>query len=215
VNTLGVENIIIAASQVKSKLIQISTDYVFDGKKTGPWQESDKQNPISHYGLSKAAAESLICSEYFSESTIIRTSWLYSKYGKNFVKSMMRIGLDGEANLNVVSDQIGQPTSCIDLAHLIMDVIQLDIVAVILHGTNSGSTSWYEFAKVVFERSGFDVARIKPILSANYPQKAERPKNSVLGHEIFKKIGLKPMRNWELALKSDVQDVLNVVRSRG
>jgi dTDP-4-dehydrorhamnose reductase len=215
VNTKGVENIVIAASEVESKLIQISTDYVFDGRKTAPWQESDTQNPISHYGSSKAAAESLICSQYFSESTIIRTSWLYSKYGKNFVKAMLQIGLSGDDDFNVVSDQIGQPTSCIDLSHFIMDVIQLNISGMILHGTNSGSASWYEFAKVIFELTGFEEARVKPVSSENYLQKAERPKNSVLGHGNLEEFGLKPMRSWELALKSDVQEILNAVVSGG
>ena len=215
VNTKGVENLIVAASQNKSKLIQISTDYVFDGNKTGLWQENDKRNPLSYYGKTKAEAESLILQDYFSQSAIIRTSWLYSQYGKNFVKTMFNLGENGDSELNVVSDQVGQPTSCADLSYLILDVINADITGSILHGTNSGSASWYEFAKSIFQLSGFDSERVKPILSENYPQKATRPRNSVLGHQLFKEVGLKPMRNWDVALEFAIVDILNEVRRKG
>jgi dTDP-4-dehydrorhamnose reductase len=215
VNTKGVENLIVAASQNKSKLIQISTDYVFDGNKTGLWQENDKRNPLSYYGKTKAEAESLILQDYFSQSAIIRTSWLYSQYGKNFVKTMFNLGENGDSELNVVSDQVGQPTSCVDLSYLILDVIDADITGSILHGTNSGSASWYEFAKSIFQLSGFDSERVKPILSENYPQKATRPRNSVLGHQLFKEVGLKPMRNWDVALEFAMVDILNEVRRKG
>ena len=215
VNTKGVENLIVAASQNKSKLIQISTDYVFDGNKTGLWQENDKRNPLSYYGKTKAEAESLILQDYFFQSAIIRTSWLYSQYGKNFVKTMFNLGENGDSELNVVSDQVGQPTSCVDLSYLILDVINADITGSILHGTNSGSASWYEFAKSIFQLSGFDSERVKPILSENYPQKATRPRNSVLGHQLFKEVGLKPMRNWDVALEFAMVDILNEVRRKG
>ena len=215
VNTKGVENLIVAASQNKSKLIQISTDYVFDGNKTGLWQENDKRNPLSYYGKTKAEAESLILQDYFFQSAIIRTSWLYSQYGKNFVKTMFNLGENGDSELNVVSDQVGQPTSCVDLSYLILDVIDADITGSILHGTNSGSASWYEFAKSIFQLSGFDSERVKPILSENYPQKATRPRNSVLGHQLFKEVGLKPMRNWDVALEFAIVDILNEVRRKG
>ena len=215
VNTKGVENLIVAASQNKSKLIQISTDYVFDGNKTGLWQENDKRNPLSYYGKTKAEAESLILQDYFFQSAIIRTSWLYSQYGKNFVKTMFNLGENGDSELNVVSDQVGQPTSCADLSYLILDVINADITGSILHGTNSGSASWYEFAKSIFQLSGFDSERVKPILSENYPQKATRPRNSVLGHQLFKEVGLKPMRNWDVALEFAIVDILNEVRRKG
>jgi len=215
VNTTGVANLIATASKTKSKLIQISTDYVFDGNKDDFWQENDKRSPISHYGKSKADAESLILSDYFSQSVIIRTSWLYSKYGKNFAKTMINLGKNGASELNVVSDQVGQPTSCVDLSHLILDVIDGDLKGLILHGTNSGSASWYQFARTIFEFLGFDVARVKPTLSEKYPQKAERPKNSVLGHQCFADIGFKPMRNWEIALKSEVLDIFEAVERKG
>lgn len=213
VNTKGVENLIVAASKVSSKFIQISTDYVFDGSRKEPWQENDDTNPLSHYGKTKANAESLIQKQYYSESVIIRTSWLYSKYGKNFAKTMIQIGQNGVSDLNVVSDQIGQPTSCVDLSHLILNIIEADLSGLILHGTNSGSASWYEFAKSIFEFSGFDTERVKPILSENYPQKATRPKNSVLGHNYFSKVGLKPMQNWDVALGLAVLDIFKQVRN--
>lgn len=215
VNTKGVENLVAAALKTKSKFIQISTDYVFDGGKTAPWQENDELNPLSYYGKTKAAAESQILEDYISQSTIIRTSWLYSKYGKNFVKTMINIGDSGDSELNVVSDQIGQPTSCVDLSYLILDVIDADLTGSILHGTNSGSASWYEFAKSIFQLSELDPERVKPILSENYPQKATRPKNSVLGHQLLSEVGLKPMRNWEIALEFAMLDILNEVRHRG
>jgi dTDP-4-dehydrorhamnose reductase len=215
VNTKGVENLIVAASKTKSKFIQISTDYVFDGSQITPWQENDKRNPISYYGKTKADAESLILENYSAQSAIIRTSWLYSKYGKNFVKTMVNVGENGASELNVVSDQIGQPTSCVDLSYLILDVIDADLAGLILHGTNSGSASWHEFAKSIFKLSGFDSKRVRPILSKDYPQKASRPKNSVLGHGLFKEVGLKPMRNWYVALEFAMVDILNETRHKG
>ena len=131
------------------------------------------------------------------------------------MKTMFNLGKNGDSEINVVSDQVGQPTSCVDLSYLILDVINADITGSILHGTNSGSASWYEFAKSIFQLSGFDSERVKPILSENYPQKAIRPRNSVLGHQLFKEVGLKPMRNWDVALEFAMVDILNEVRRKG
>lgn len=215
INTIGVRNLIAAACTTESKLIQISTDYVFDGNKETSWKVDDKRNPISHYGKSKAEAELLILNEYFSQSVIIRTSWLYSKYGKNFVKTMISLGNHGDSELNVVSDQVGQPTSCADVSRLILNVIEANLGGVVLHGTNSGNASWHQFAQKIFNLLGFNAARVKPIMSQNYPQKAKRPKNSVLSHQNFSEIGMEPLRDWELALESELFEILENVERKG
>ena len=126
INSIGIQNLVQAAQTTKSKIIQISTDYVFDGESTEPWRENSKKNPISVYGKSKSTGEDYLFEEYPKGSTVLRTSWLYSKYRKNFVKTMIRLGLENSAELNVVADQVGQPTSCLELADVIQQIMDLD-----------------------------------------------------------------------------------------
>ena len=139
----------------------------------------------------------------------MRTAWLYGQWGKNFVRTMVRLALQETKTVDVVNDQIGQPTSAADLSVQIHKMIDRDIPAGIYHGTNSGEATWFEFAQNIFELSGADPSRVRPVDSTYYPRSAKRPAYSVLGHQRWYKEGLEPMRNWKEAL----EDVLPAIIS--
>ena len=203
INQEGVKNLATLCAQNNIKLIHFSTDYVFDGSKSTPYNEADDVSPQSIYGKSKLAGEKEIF-EYDISALIIRTSWLYSKYGKNFVKSMIRLGREKES-LNIVFDQVGTPTCAKDLAKVALDCIskheKWDKQKKIYHFSNEGVCSWYDFALAIFDNHSIH-CEIKPILSADYPTKAPRPHYSVLSKEKIKSdFGIK-IGHWSQALKS-------------
>jgi len=176
VNALGVRNLALTCRENNAVLVQISTDYVFDGTKDKPWGIYDLPNPINTYGESKYLGECFlktIGENYF----IVRTSWLFGKAGPNFVKTMLKLAL-AKSTIKVVNDQIGCPTYTADLAKAILDLINTKAYG-IYHITNQGAVSWYEFAKAIFALSGTKI-ELLPIDSSKYPASAERPKNSVL-----------------------------------
>lgn len=172
------------AQRDRTKLIHISTDYVFNGKHFRPYVESDKVAPLGVYGSTKVQGEQAIQKTLKTNSVIIRTSWLFSEFGNNFFKTMIKLGQDRE-NLNVVSDQIGTPTYAKDLAKAIMSIIQskdfnqVDFPTEIFHFSNEGICSWYDFAKTIFELANIQ-CQVNPIETANYPTPAQRPYFSVL-----------------------------------
>ena len=171
------------SKQFDAKIIHISTDYVFDGDANQPYSESDEVNPQGVYGKTKLQGE-LNCLKENSNSVIIRTSWLYSGFGNNFVKTMIRFGSERDS-LNVVFDQIGTPTYAADLARAILSVIQVSekdstkFIPGIYHYSNEGVASWYDFAKAIFEISEIDCI-VNPVLSDQFPTPAKRPHFSVL-----------------------------------
>jgi dTDP-4-dehydrorhamnose reductase len=215
VNLGGVENLYWAASAVGAKIIQISTDYVFSGQSEEPWNESAQTSGISCYGKSKSDAESFLLQEYRNESIILRTSWLFSAYRNNFAKTMVRIGRSESSKLRVVCDQIGQPTSCADLSELIKEMIIANLRGTVLHGTNTGQASWFEFAQEIFSQIGLDPDRIEPVSSKDYPQIATRPAYSVLGNEGLRKANLNVMRPWKDALAAEIFDIDAEVKREG
>ncbi len=172
-----------AAKQASAKLIHISTDYVFDGSACRPLTEAGKVNPTGVYGSTKLEGEQNVQTEN-PESVIIRTSWLYSAFGNNFVKTMLRLGKEKES-LNVVFDQVGTPTYAADLAGAILSVVRLSeknpkkLVPGIYHYSNEGVASWFDFAKAVFEISGVNCG-VTPVLSSEFPSSVKRPHYSVL-----------------------------------
>ena len=178
INAQGAKNLAIVCREFDVVLIHISTDFVFDGQKTAPYNEADIPNPISVYGASKLKGEVEIqktVKEYF----IIRTSWLYSEYGTNFMKTMLRLA-ETRDEINVVSDQIGTPTYGGDLAKVILTIINSKSTGFgLYHYSNEGVTSWYDFAKAIFEASNLKI-KTNPIKSAAYPTPAKRPAYSVL-----------------------------------
>ena len=198
VNATGAANLAHASRAIGAVFVQISTDYVFSGEGNQPWKEYDPHSPLSAYGRTKAAGEKLVLEIYPERSYIVRTAWLYSPWGKNFVKTMQKLALSNGNDVNVVSDQIGQPTSAISLAEQIVILVQSGAPFGIYHGTNSGQTSWFEFAQAIFSSIGADASRVKPISSSEFRQIAKRPGYSVLSHDSWKKNSVLPMEDWYL-----------------
>ena len=190
--------IAIAASAASARLVQVSTDYVFDGTATTPYAENSPLNPVSAYGRTKAAGEQYVIQEH-PRSYIIRTAWLYGAHGPNFAKTMLRLA-ETHATLAVVTDQVGQPTWTTDLARQIVLLLDSDAPFGVYHGTNSGLASWFDFARAVFEESGLDRERVTTTDSSHFVRPAPRPSYSVLGHDAWRAAGLEPMRGWREAL---------------
>ena len=188
-----------ATASVGAKLVQISTDYVFDGVATEPYPEDAPVAPVSAYGRTKAAGERLALTANPEGTYIVRTAWLYGAHGGNFAKTMVKLAASHDT-VKVVDDQLGQPTWTADLAAQIVALLDSDAPAGVYHGTNSGRASWFEFAQAVFEEAGLDAARVEPTDSSAFVRPAPRPSYSVLGHDAWERAGLKPMRPWREAL---------------
>lgn len=199
VNALGAANLATAAAEVGAKLVQVSTDYVFDGSATTPYAENTAVNPVSAYGRTKAEGERLAVEKNPGGTYIVRTAWLYGQHGPNFAKTMLTLAAKLDT-VSVVTDQVGQPTWTKDLANQIVALLDSDAPAGIYHGTNSGVASWNEFAQAVFTSAGLDAARVLPTDSASFVRPAPRPAYSVLGHDGWASAGIPPMRPWRDAL---------------
>lgn len=211
INAYGPGRLAKACSSIDAKFVHISTDYVFSGVSKKPWAENQIRVPASAYGRTKAEGERLVQEFYGHNSFIVRTAWLYSQWGQNFVKAMVRIALNETKPVNIVSDQIGQPTSALDLAIQIKQMIIHDATPGIYHGTNSGQATWFEFARKIFELSGANQDRILPIESADYPSPAKRPIYSILGHQRWIDEGMVPMRDWRKALKDALPTIIQAI----
>ena len=185
VNAEGAEKLAKLCKEFNIKLVHISTDFVFDGSNTRPYKETDVPNPSSVYGASKLQGEKNIM-ERLSSYFIIRTSWLYSEFGSNFVKTILRLA-DTQKEIKVVSDQIGSPTNAHDLADFLLEIISINSTNYgTYHFSNTGETSWYGFAKEVFRICNVS-ADLRPISSSAYASLANRPKYSVLDTKKGKK----------------------------
>ena len=196
VNAEGTKNITDAARLVNAKLIYVSTDYVFDGKKDGVYEVNDKVNPQNVYGLSKALGEKIVSS--YEKSFIVRTSWVFGINGKNFVKTMLKLA-ENHSQLNVVSDQIGSPTYTVDLAKLLVDMSQTDKYG-IYHANNEGFTSWADFAEYIFKSNNLDV-KVNHVTTKEYGQsKAQRPENSRLSKKCLIENGFNTLPTWQDAI---------------
>ena len=184
VNHLAVKKLVGVAKEQQAKLIHISTDYVFDGESDKPYKETDATNPINIYGETKLKGEQVVQEIMPINAIIIRTSWLYSEYGNNFVDTMLRLGKE-RYELNVVNDQIGSPTYATNLADVILEIIQntdfkeVDQATQIYHYSNKGEISWYEFAREVFKVAEIE-CKVKPMSTEQYLALANRPKNTVM-----------------------------------
>lgn len=199
INAEGAQNLALAARDEGATLIHVSTDYVFNGQATAPYGEDDERNPLGAYGRTKAAGEELILEAHPAGSVIVRTAWLYGQHGPNFVATMLRLAGEREI-LTVVDDQRGQPTWTRDLAHKLVEIIDADITHGIFHGTSSGETTWFGFAREIFSQAGLNPERIQPTDSASFVRPAPRPAYSVLGHDAWDRSGLTPIRSWQDAL---------------
>ena len=199
INALGAENLAIAAARSGARFVTVSTDYVFDGHATEPYAEDTPRDPINAYGRTKAAGEELALAAHPDGTFVVRTAWLYGAGGPNFAKTMVKLAGSHET-VSVVDDQFGQPTWTGDLATQIVALLDSDAPAGVYHGTNSGQTSWYGFARAVFAQAGLDPERVKPTDSSTFVRPAPRPSYSVLGHDGWARAGLSPLRPWEDAL---------------
>ena len=203
INCDAVRNLGIAAEQYQAKIIHISTDYVFDGTSNIPYTETMPTNPQTIYGKTKLEGEKALLS-VCNASFIIRTSWLYSSFGNNFVKTMLRLGNERDS-LNVVFDQVGTPTYAADLANVIWEIIisgETDFG--VYHFSNEGVCSWYDFATAIFELSCVD-CKVSPIESSEYPTKTPRPFYSVLNKRKIKSTFAVSIPHWEVSLQKCLQ----------
>lgn len=201
VNSLGARNLAIACEKVSSKLLHISTDYVFDGECSSPYREYDIPNPINNYGKTKLLGEQFVrefCSRYF----IVRTSWLYGEYGKNFVKTIIMEGKE-TGNLEVVDDQIGCPTYAGDLVYHILRIILTDEYG-IYHCSGNNECSWYEFAVKCLEYAGI-IAKVKAIKTEELKSEAMRPLYSGMDNMMLRCTVGDYMREWQEALKTSIR----------
>ncbi|OAB37735.1 NAD(P)-dependent oxidoreductase [Paenibacillus macquariensis subsp. defensor] len=206
VNAVGTRNIAVAAESNGSKLIYISTDYVFEGTSNESYQEYDNTNPQSIYGKSKRAGEVLVqslSSRYF----IVRTSWVYGEHGNNFVKTMLRLGQE-KPSLKVVHDQKGSPTYTVDLANFLLELMVTEKYGV-YHASNSGACTWYEFTQAIFEEArklGISIiAEPEPCSTDEFPRPAHRPTNSVMEHLSIRTNGFQGLRPWREGLTDFLQ----------
>lgn len=183
-NVTGPANLAAAIEQTGGWLIHISTDYVFDGNHCKPYTEDEPTNPMSVYGKTKQEAEVAVM-QLCRQTMVIRTAWLYSEYGNNFVKTMIRLGRERE-QLKVVYDQIGTPTYAGDLADAILTIVNKGINPGLYHFTNEGVISWYDFTKAIHELTGITTCEVLPIRSEEYPTKAHRPSFSMLDKQKIK-----------------------------
>jgi dTDP-4-dehydrorhamnose reductase len=211
INHIAVKKIAEIAKSNNIKLIHISTDFVFDGLKHKPYFESDASSPLNIYGKTKLKGENAILSIMKFNAIIIRTSWVYSEYGNNFVDTILKLTQKNN-NLNIVSDQIGTPTYARDLGQAILNIIKNDKfnetnrVTEIYHYSNEGECNWYDFAKEIVNISGTQCT-LNPIKTEDYPTTAKRPPNTVMSRDkISKEFGLK-INSWNEALKICMKNI--------
>ncbi|WP_309614249.1 dTDP-4-dehydrorhamnose reductase [Flavobacterium sp.] len=206
VNVTGAQNLASVCKQYSTVLLHISTDFVFDGEKKVPYTENDIPNPTGVYGQTKLDGEKAI-QAVFENYYIIRTSWVYSQFGNNFMKTMLRLASERDS-ISVVNDQIGTPTNAVDLADALIQIIKSQILNPksqinfgIYNFSNEGQCSWYDFAKEIFKINTIKID-LKPIPTSSFPTPAKRPKYSVLDKTKIKSTFGLEIKNWEDSLKT-------------
>lgn len=197
VNAAGTENIAKVCKKLDLKMVYISTDYVFDGEGERPWEPDDRRDPLNAYGIGKYEGE-LAVEENLEKYFIIRIAWVFGVNGKNFIKTMLKLG-ETRDEVSVVNDQIGSPTYTYDLARLIVDMVETEKYGR-YHATNEGFCSWYEFACEIFRQAGMNV-KVNPVTSDEFPAKAKRPHNSRMSKEKLSENGFERLPSWQDALK--------------
>ena len=198
INADGTRNIAAVCKELDIPMMYISTDYVFDGQGTRPWEPDDERHPLNVYGQTKYEGE-LAVEELLEKYFTIRIAWVFGVNGKNFIKTMLRLGKE-RGKVSVVNDQIGSPTYTYDLARLLVDMILTDKYGR-YHATNEGLCSWYEFACEIFKKAGMDDVQVTPVTSAEFPAKAARPSNSRMSKEKLTENGFERLPSWQDALE--------------
>ena len=197
VNAEGTRNIAKVCKSLDIKMMYISTDYVFNGEGQRPWEPDDHREPLNVYGLTKYEGE-IAVEQNLDKYFIVRIAWVFGINGKNFIKTMLRLGKERGA-VSVVNDQIGSPTYTYDLSKLLVAMIQTDKYGR-YHATNEGLCSWYDFACEIFRQAGMDEVKVTPVVSSAFPVKAKRPSNSRLNKEKLTEKGFERLPAWQDAL---------------
>ena len=196
INAEGTENIAKVCKELDLKMIYISTDYVFNGEGTRPWEPDDEREPLNVYGQAKYEGE-LAVEKYLEKYYIVRIAWVFGVNGKNFIKTMLNLS-ETHDELSVVNDQIGSPTYTYDLARLLVDMVETDKYGR-YHATNEGLCTWYEFATEIFRQAGKEIT-VHPVTSDQFPSKARRPHNSRMSKDKFEANGFDRLPTWQDAL---------------
>ncbi|GAB4332749.1 MAG: dTDP-4-dehydrorhamnose reductase [Flammeovirgaceae bacterium] len=212
VNVLGVENLVEFCQKLDIQLIHISTDFVFGGKNHKAYKEDEQIFPLNIYGKTKSDGEEVVL-DNLPSGIVVRTSWLYSQFGKNFVKTMIRLGKE-KGNLGVVADQIGTPTYGEDLANFLLKIVEKTIdkahkLGGVYHFSNEGVASWYDFAHAIFDIYGISV-QLRPLKTQEYPTPAQRPHFSVLDKSKAKETFGIEIRHWRDALTDCIKKLKNL-----
>ena len=206
VNANGTENIAAVCKKLDIPMVYISTDYVFDGQGTRPWEPEDERHPLNVYGQTKYEGE-LAVQKYLEKYFIVRIAWVFGINGNNFIKTMLRLSKTHDT-LTVINDQIGSPTYTYDLARLLVDMMETDKYG-IYHATNEGLCSWYEFAVEIFRQAGVSM-NVIPVTSAEYKAaKAKRPFNSRMNKDKLEKKGFERLPQWQDALARYLEELKN------
>lgn len=206
VNAIGAANVADACRSVGSRLVHISTDYVFAGDADEPYPEDAALSPLSAYGRSKAAGEWAVQARC-PQAWVVRTAWLYGAGGPNFVKTMARLA-DRHDTLDVVDDQRGQPTWTMDVARAVLRIVDESAPFGVWHATSQGDTTKFGLTREIFRQLGLDPERVRPTTSDAFPLPAPRPAYSVLGHDAWRMARLAPLPHWETSLALALPDVV-------
>ena len=205
INAGGTQNIADVCKKLDCKMTYISTDYVFNGQGTRPWEPDDQREPLSVYGQTKCEGEMAV-EELVKKFFIVRIAWVFGVNGKNFIKTMLRLGQERGA-VSVVDDQIGSPTYTYDLARLLVDMTESEHYGR-YHATNEGLCSWYEFACEIFKQAGMTDVKVTPVDSSQFPAKAKRPMNSRMDKSKLAANGFTPLPAWQDALSRYLKEIL-------
>lgn len=195
VNGTGPRLLARAARQHGARLVQVSTDYVFDGTATEPYDEQTPMCPVSAYGRTKALGEAAVREELPDAHLVVRTAWLYGAHGPCFPATIARLARE-RGEVGVVEDQVGQPTWSRDVADTVLRLVRADAPSGTYHATSSGQASWFEFARAVVVAAGLEASVVQPTSSAEFVRPAPRPSYSVLGHDALHRCGVEPIGDW-------------------
>jgi dTDP-4-dehydrorhamnose reductase len=209
VNGVAVAGLAAACAKHGARLLHLSTDYVFAGDATTPYQVDAPTDPINAYGRSKLIGEQAVLAELPHSGYVVRTAWLYGAHGRNFVTTMLRLARERDT-IDVVDDQRGQPTWSLALAEQIVTLGERAMIGMapagVYHGTASGETTWFGLARAVFAAAGLDPRRVRPTTSDRFPRPARRPAYSVLGHDRWPAAGMAPLADWHAMLAQALAD---------
>ena len=217
VNAGGAANLAAGCAALGSRLVQLSTDYVFAGDAGRPYAEDDVPAPRTAYGRTKLAGERAVLDRLPGSAHVVRTAWLYGAHGPSFVRTMIKLQ-DQRPAVEVVDDQHGQPTWTVDVAAQIIALVHSAAVPGVYHATSSGQTTWFGLAREIFSLLGADPARVRPIPSSALPRPAPRPAYSVLGHRAWTQIrepGVPPIAEWRKSLRRALPELVAAQRAAG